>query len=258
MEELIEKHVGYAHAIARTLLSRYPSNVAQGDLESAAEFGLVQAARAFDPARGIAFTTFAYYRIRGAIFDEIRQLCRASSFETAANDYMGEQMMAPRPVEAEAGYQELRGIASHLVSSYLLSLDGLNGERIPEAAMSPMGQVLHQEEAETVRQALEQLPDRYRTILYAYYYQDLSLESIGRRLKLSKSWVSRLHAKALSMLHGILKNADKPEYAVDKQAGKLRKSKPYHSNSGLAYAITQWGHNGSCSKQLEGEIAGNV
>jgi hypothetical protein len=124
--------------------------------------------------------------------------------------------------------------------------------------MSPMGQVLHQEEAETVRQALEQLPERYRTILYAYYYQDLSLESIGRRLKLSKSWVSRLHAKALSMLHGILRNADKPEYAVDKQAGKLRKSKPYHSNSGLAYAITQWGHNGSCSKQLEGEIAGNV
>ncbi|HEX4167448.1 MAG TPA: sigma-70 family RNA polymerase sigma factor [Bryobacteraceae bacterium] len=259
MDELIEKHIGYAHAIAGTLLSRYPSNVTQADLESAAEFGLVQAARAFDPERGISFTTFAYYRIRGAIFDEIRQLCRASSFEAAANDYLGEQLTASRPaVDAEAGYQELQGITSHLVSSYLLSLDSLTGVHAPETEMSPISQVLHREEAETVRRALDQIPERYRTVLYAYYYQELSFESIGRRLHLSRSWVSRLHAKALSMLHGSLKNAGKSERAADKRARNLSKSKPHPSNTGLAGAITQWGRNESCNRQLKREVAANV
>jgi RNA polymerase sigma factor for flagellar operon FliA len=66
MNELIESHLGYAHAIAADLAGRYPPNIA--DLESAAELGLVQAARSYDPSRAVSFATFAYYRIRGAIF----------------------------------------------------------------------------------------------------------------------------------------------------------------------------------------------
>jgi RNA polymerase sigma factor for flagellar operon FliA len=255
MDQLIEKHIRYAHAIARSLLSRYPSNVSQRDLESAAEFGLVQAGRAYDPTRGIPFTTFAYYRIRGAIFDEIRQLCRASCFEAAASDYMAEQTTAAHvPENAEAAYQELRGITSHLVSSYLLSLDSVREERIAEASTSPVGQVLHQEETEIVRKAMEQLPERYRTVLHAYYYQELSLESIGKRLNLSKSWVSRLHAKALSRLHEILKQSSVRQKKANTQAGKQRKNGVGQSNSTVVHTITQWESNGSRNEQFSGEL----
>jgi RNA polymerase sigma factor FliA len=255
MDELIEKHVGYAHAIARSLLSRYPSNVTQRDLESAAEFGLVQAARAYDPARGIPFTTFAYYRIRGAIFDEIRQLCRASCFEAAANDYMNEQTMASHtPENAAAAYQELQGITSHLASSYLLSLDSVREERIPQPGTSPIGRVLHQEQTEIVRRAMDQLPERYRTVLHAYYYQELSLESIGKRLNLSKSWVSRLHAKALSRLHEILKQSSARQKTARHQTRKQRKNEVAQGNSTVAHTITQWESNGSRSEQFSGEL----
>src|SRR5215475_1822808 len=87
-KSLVELHLGYAHAIAADMLKTLPPSVDRADLESAAAFGLFQAATAYDPSRGISFATFAYYRIRGAIYDDLRKACRANKFEEAANCYM--------------------------------------------------------------------------------------------------------------------------------------------------------------------------
>src|SRR6266536_1169507 len=51
---------------------RLPRHVRKDDLESAAMLGLAQAARSFDPDRGIAFERHASNRIRGALLDELR------------------------------------------------------------------------------------------------------------------------------------------------------------------------------------------
>lgn len=71
-EQLVREHLSLVqHAVAE-VVTRVPRHVSRDDLESAALFGLAQAARTFDPTRGIAFEHHAANRVRGALLDELR------------------------------------------------------------------------------------------------------------------------------------------------------------------------------------------
>jgi RNA polymerase sigma factor for flagellar operon FliA len=206
MHDLVEKHLGYAHAVAAEVLKKCPPQVDREDVKRAAEFGLVQAARAYDPSRGIAFTTFAYYRIKGAIYDDLRTSWRAAKFDEAANetmrDYSGSLPGAATPEES---YEEIKDIASSLASSYLLSLEWLDGEPEQQRIESPLESVLRREEQEAIGAALAQLPAKNRDVLRKYYFEDLSMEEIGHQMGLSRSWVCRVHAKGLALMAESLK-----------------------------------------------------
>jgi RNA polymerase sigma factor for flagellar operon FliA len=204
MNELIENHIGYAHAIAAELAGKYPPNITRADLERAAEFGLVQAAQSYDPSRSVSFATFAYYRVRGAIFDEVRKSWHASHVKVALDTMaMAESTEAQT---AEAKYQSSDEVNeySSVTSGQFLSLESAHSERIPAATESPASDFLRKEESEVIHEAIRQLPQRHRLVLQAYYFEDLSLVNIGRQLNLSKSWVSRIHAQALAKLRRLL------------------------------------------------------
>jgi RNA polymerase sigma factor for flagellar operon FliA len=203
MENLIEMHIGYAHAIAADMLKRYPASVDRRDIESAVELGLVQAAKAYDLSRGISFTTFAYYRIRGAIYDELRGIHRASKFEEAANEYMADYTSAPSPSSASQPlHEEVREIGARIVTTYLLSLESRPQAPAASLNLSPIDQLLRNEQRDQVRSALWRLPEKQRQVLEAYYFRDLTLEEIGKQLGWSKSWVSRVHARGLKIMGG--------------------------------------------------------
>src|SRR5262249_49402697 len=90
---LIEAYRSYAHAISAEVLKKVPPSVDRDDVIGAAELGLVEAAQNFDPLRGVLFKTFAYYRIRGAIYDALRRMGWLKGdatlrFEAGANDYL--------------------------------------------------------------------------------------------------------------------------------------------------------------------------
>ncbi len=71
-ERLVREHLPLVrHAVAE-VVGRVPRHVSRDDLESAAMLGLAQAARTFDPGRGIAFERHAGNRVRGALLDELR------------------------------------------------------------------------------------------------------------------------------------------------------------------------------------------
>jgi RNA polymerase sigma factor for flagellar operon FliA len=74
-DRLILEHLYFVRHILGKMLGGLPDSVDNDNLESAGILGLVEAAGQFDPTRGIAFTTFAYQRIRGAILDELRRNC---------------------------------------------------------------------------------------------------------------------------------------------------------------------------------------
>ncbi len=195
---LIESHISYAHAVAAELLARFPAHVDRQDVRAAAEYGLVQAANAYDASKGVAFTTFAYYRIRGAVFDLLRETIKATRFEEAANEYMMDYSAG-----AGAGapsYAEVQNVAAGIIASYVLSLKNPSSEPPVQNAEAPLQTLLRQEQQKGIREALKTLPEKNRQVLEAYYFEDLSLEEIGKRLGLSKSWVSRMHAKGLEML----------------------------------------------------------
>ena len=73
-DDLVFSHQGLVRAIARGIHRSFPSYIDLDDLIGYGQLGLTQAARDFDPERGIQFSTFAYYRIRGAILDGANQM----------------------------------------------------------------------------------------------------------------------------------------------------------------------------------------
>ena len=70
--ELVQSNLALVQYVTSEIAHRVPSHVNRGDLVSAGMLGLAQAARSFDPDRGIAFDRFASTRIRGALLDELR------------------------------------------------------------------------------------------------------------------------------------------------------------------------------------------
>ena len=84
-----------------------PSSVDPGDLVSSGVFGLIDAIERFEPDRGVKFETFAAPRIRGAIYDGLRQLdwvprsvrSRARDVERAISELEAKNGRAPTDEE---------------------------------------------------------------------------------------------------------------------------------------------------------------
>lgn len=205
IECLAESYLGYAHAIAAEMLRTLPSNVDRADVESAAEFGLMQAANSYDPSRGISFATFAYYRVRGAIYDDLRKSYRVNRFEEGANTYMIDYSAAPPPAsDPDSEYREVKRLTSHLVTSYLLSLDSSRQEPVSHSMESPLQRLLRKERHNQLREALIRLPEKNRRVIEGYYFAGLSFSQIGRDLGLSESTAWRIHARSLEMIRAVL------------------------------------------------------
>jgi len=71
-DQLVRAHLALVNYMVAEIAGRIPRHVCRDDLVSAGMAGLAQAARSFDPERGITFQRFASARIRGALLDELR------------------------------------------------------------------------------------------------------------------------------------------------------------------------------------------
>lgn len=203
VNELIESHLGYAHAIAAELAGKYPRSITRADLNGAAEFGLVQAAHRYDPSRKVSFTTFAYYRIRGAIVDEVRKSRQASHVKTGGDGLASGESAASGQHQEGTSWAGANDSDS-FQASVVISLETTYVQQVSVATESPANWVLREEESEAIREAIQRLPERHQFVLRAHYYEEHSLASIGAQLNLSKSWVSRIHSQALSMIREVL------------------------------------------------------
>src|SRR3954463_6372506 len=74
VNQLVEKHLSLVQAIARKVKKTLNASIELDDLVGYGSKGLVEAAGRFDARHGRAVTTFAYYRIRGAIYDGLRAM----------------------------------------------------------------------------------------------------------------------------------------------------------------------------------------
>ena len=212
-QTLVEQNRSFAHAIAAEVIVKLPRDVDRDDVKAAAELGLVEAAASFDPARGVNFRTFAYYRIRGAIYDCLRKMgwlpqamYRRIKFEQAANNYMEDQASVAQKnglSAPQAEYASIRQTAGGIVACYLLSLESLGGELVEQSG-SPEDSAGKEERSRQLRSALERLPEKNRRVLEDHYFREMSLDEIGRNLGLSRSWVCRLHAKGVDMLRELM------------------------------------------------------
>lgn len=208
ISRLIEANVPYAHALAAEVLRKLPPDLEKSDIQGWAELGLVEAANSFDRTRGVQFKTFAYYRIRGAIYDGLRKMgwypkgqYQQMRFEMAANEYFRDASgEVPRAGSADAQLQDLKEQTSNLMTCYMLSLETMVEEPPDQSQISAEEAVVQADQRKRLHWVLAKLPEINRSILEQFYFGGQTLDQIGKKLGLSRSWVCRLHAKSLAML----------------------------------------------------------
>jgi RNA polymerase sigma factor for flagellar operon FliA len=199
-QELVER-------VVRRLIRELDLSCEPGDLHGWGHQGLLEAKQRFDPSRNVRFSTFAYYRVRGAVLDGVRSqgflkrraYAKLKAFEAAdavAEHYAESSAAGPRPSH-EARARELDEAIGKISAAYVLSALGQADER---AADTPESLVEAAESRSAVRDSLATLPEKERTLLEAVYFGGATIEEAGARLGLSKSWASRMHAKALSRM----------------------------------------------------------
>lgn len=209
-DNLIKEYFPYATSIANRVAQSIGGMVDYDDLLCYARVGLFEAARRFDTGYEVDFRTFAYYRIKGAIYDGLRKsgwiprsIYARLKFEEAANDYLQfvSTKQGAKPTVDGGSDAVISETVNSLASIYVISLDAHEDLEIPDDQQIDMEErtTMHQVRAH-MRLAINALPIKEKQLVMMYYFQNRTLEEAGERLGLSKSWTSRLHARALSLL----------------------------------------------------------
>ena len=212
-------------AIAGQLRASIGSIVGRDDLMCYGRAGLLDAARRFDSERGVPFRAYATLRVRGSMIDGIRALSplsrraherlRGIAAADRVNEGVLEDAYSPAALQGSSEAADL-ALAEHLASMATAmalgmlatpvrgdddKLTALSYEQSPEDIASEA------QTRETIRRALDGLPHQEAELVRRHYFEGERFDVVAADLGLSKSWASRLHAKALTRLGKRLRSA---------------------------------------------------
>ena len=212
-QELIESGQGLVVSIAARVSRNIPVKVDMEDLIAYGEVGLAEAARDYDPSLGTRFTTFAFYRVRGAIYDGVAKMSwtsraryRRLKYEQMANEALAQEAESAPPnanLQSEATW--LRDVTEKLGAVFLAS-QADDGRGIRDSTIedphAPSGPaiVAQREIVAKLGELINTLPRQEQRLIRAVYFDGETLQHAASALGISKSWASRMHAKALDHL----------------------------------------------------------
>jgi len=232
--EIIEEYLPLVRFVATRLSTRLPSQVELDDLIDAGVLGLIDAIEKFDESRRIRFKTYAEFRIKGAMLDELRALDwvprstrqKAHKLEQAYAHLEGSfgRPAADHEVVEHLGitFDEFYDLLREASGISLVSLDELrhdgdenyernlleflaNPEELDPAELLNLDQVYH-----IVADAIDNLPEKERLVVSLYYHDELTMKEIGAILGITESRVSQIHTKAILRLRSKLTNVIYP------------------------------------------------
>jgi len=212
-------HYGFlVKLVVNRLGIKYKDYIEEDDLNSYGLLGLMDAIEKYDINKGIKFETYASYRIRGAIIDQIRKqdwIPRnlRSKFKKVENAIFElEDRLGRPPKEEEIAehlsmpVKDIKKVVSQLPLFTLLSFE----EQIVDSKVAmefsykdhktPEEHVLKDELKQLLARAIDSLTDNEQKIISLYYFNELTLKEIGLILGVSESRVSQLHTRALVKL----------------------------------------------------------
>jgi RNA polymerase sigma factor FliA len=227
-EIALSRYAPLVKYVVDRLMVHLPKSVERDDLVSSAIIGLFDALEKYDASKGTKFETYAIWRIRGAVLDELRSLDWASrsirrkarGVEEASRD-LG-QRLGRAATEQEVAQElnlspnELSRLLDEVHGTALLSLsksvstdedqDFVQLEDIvDDPAQRDALEVLETEEArEVLLDTIDKLPEQQRLVVALYYYEEMTLKEIGEALHISESRVSQIHTRAVRTLKGRL------------------------------------------------------
>lgn len=229
-EELILEHTPMIRYVAGRIAMRLPSHVVLDDLLSAGVVGLIDAVDKFNPDVKVKFKTYAEFRIRGAILDELRAMDwvprsvrkKSSNLEGV---YKKLEQELGRPAEDEEvaatlgiDLDQLFKLLDQVKGVNLFSLDDAEGPFPTLDAETVLKAMGRQEEGEDplvmlglselrkqVAAAIEGLPEKEKLVVSLYYYDELTMREIGQVLGYTESRISQMHTKAILRLKARLR-----------------------------------------------------
>lgn len=202
---LLMAYIGLVRALAWKIHQQLPRSVDLEDLVQYGCIGLAEAAQSFDSSRGLKFSTFAYHRIRGSILDGLSQMAWFRMDRFAANEYRHAEGHEEEghPDDSQYKIENSREFLLGTAARLDRLADAAQVAARSEASDQP---VMEREVAVRMRQLVDALPRSAADLLRATYYEGLSLKDAAARQGRSKSWASRLHARALKRLERVLRN----------------------------------------------------
>ena len=225
---LVKQYLPLVKYVAGKLAVGMPQNVEFDDLVSYGVIGLFDAIDKFDPGKHVKFKTYAVTRVRGAIFDQLRQLdwvprsIRQKTRELEDTVRRLEAQLGRAATDQEIANElgvnekDFEKLVLKISGTTVLSLNDVwySGEEndrmsIGDSIESPHNRnpdsiVEKQEIKRVIVEAINELPDKEKKVLVLYYYENLTLKEIGAVLGVTESRISQLHTKAIVRLRGRL------------------------------------------------------
>lgn len=217
---LILEYKNFVHQVVGSLINSMglPSSMFE-EYASAGYLGLVEAAERFDPTRGASFKTFAFLRIRGAVIDSIRDSSTISgkAYKNARALQACQDLREEEYERRQRGLggktsgsgdddEKLASVLDFLATGTLvfrMSTRELENEPMEESVnlRDPHLNLERREERVLMRKLVDSLPEREKRVIREYYFEGKSFVRIAQENgDMSRSWVSRLHSRALKLL----------------------------------------------------------
>ncbi|MBK9031663.1 MAG: sigma-70 family RNA polymerase sigma factor [Myxococcales bacterium] len=215
---LAAQHLDLPRRAAKIIAARVREHVDFDDLVALGNLGLAEAVDRYDPAAGASFRTFAWYRVQGAILDGVRRntnlprrvwarltalTATAEYLEASGGRAAAARATAATPTTADR-LREVQPALGAIRTMCMVSIDVVPEDTFAQDTPALDDALGRRRQAEALHAALAKLPERERALLTAHYVDGLTLLDAGAAMGMSKSWASRLHARAVDQLRALL------------------------------------------------------
>lgn len=239
-ERVLMEQLPQVRYIARRIHERLPRHVPVEDLVHAGVLGLIDALNKFDQSKHVQFSSYAKFRIRGAILDSLRELDwsprelrrKGRLVEQAHSQLAGKLGRAPTEIELaqELGIdlREFQDLIAELDGLELASLrvesphDGKEEDLTDHMSgapdETPFFYCLRAEMKDLLTQAISELGEKERRVLSLYYFDELTMKEVGEVLGIGESRVSQIHSLAMVRLRVRMNGLLAPEHAKQAKA----------------------------------------
>jgi RNA polymerase sigma factor for flagellar operon FliA len=225
-EAALLEQIPQVRFIARKIHERLPQHIDLEDLVHAGILGLLDAMEKYDGSRNVQFKSYAQFRIRGAILDNLRELDwgprhlrkQARRIEEARLALAAQSGRAPSEEELAfavgLSLNKFQLLVGELRGLDLLSIQVDNPDETYQEDLDlnladpncedPFDACSKSEIQRLVRNALIELPRREGQILVLYYFEELTMKQIGTLLGVVESRISQMHASVMQRLRNRL------------------------------------------------------
>ncbi len=223
-KELVEQYIPLVKKVATRIFYRVPNKIEYQELVSAGILGLVDAATKFDASKNTEFKSYAEWRIKGAILDDLRsrdfisrqQRQRYKKYEqqklvlqnklgrSVTTDELADELKIPVSEIEKTYFHATTSHHSEMNEAikYTSNDEGLDHREVFSSGVgiSPFKKLFYKEMREEMAQVIKDLPERNQLIMALYYQDNMSFREIGLIIDLTESRVSQLHKQSIKKL----------------------------------------------------------